>query len=958
MNLLRSFGLLLAIVLFAPTTVQAQSTYTWNGGSGGSWGDGTGGWLDPGNNAVNWSNFTSLIAEFAGTGPTTVTVNAGGVMVYGLSFAADGYIISGGAITFADISGVGGTTGQVAVGTGFTATINSSIGGSSALLKTGAGTLVLGAANSYIGGTVVSAGTLLLSGSATLGSSGSGFSVNNNATLDLGGTTQIVGSVNGSGANGLVGSLLNGTLNLNGNNMFVRSGTVSANLTGGGGSRLWIGGDTTATVLLGGVNTINYFDTHSTIIGHPLTGDVGIVRIISPTALGPASQEAQLFTGTLDLNGQTNITAGNLAFFSGGNSRLVNGNATTPASHTGTIELLAANTDFRGPGNISVAGVVFGPGGFNKSEAGTLTFQNAANSYTGTTILTGGILNVASLSNYGVDGGLGNRPSDPDNNDIGLLFRGGTLQYTGSTPQSTNRTLRVSTDGGGGTIDASGSNPSAILTFNAATTPNFWENGGNRTLTLTGTNTGANTLGIIVPDIPGVTTSAITKDGPGTWHLTRANTYRGITTFAAGILNVASLSDYDADGALGNRPSGVDGGENVGLLFRGGTLQYTGSTPQSTNRTFRLSTIGGGGTIDASGTNPSATLTFNAATTPNYWENPGSRTLTLTGTNTGANTLAMVIPDIPGATTSGITKTGPGTWFVNAPNTYRGPTLINDGILRIQNATALGIGGFDGITKTDVAGTGTLEIDGSFTIDEHFHFGGSGAGGIGAVRVVSGSTTFTTSNAFDDNGSGTAVINVLAGASLTFGNVMYSDAQAGLTKIGSGTLILGAANTYPVGTNINGGTLQLGATNAIPSTGTVRLSGGTLRTGATTGFSNNAGILNVNGTGTIELGTGSHTLNFAAFDSTNFTGLTIFGWTGDTGLPGTQGRITFTDPSALTPFLATIQFDGFAMGALIIGGNELVPVPEPLGLLAAGFAGAWVLRRCKVRRKGFRNNVD
>ena len=278
-------ALTVAFLLTTGQPVSAQSTYTWNGGAAGSWDDAGAGWLN-GVTAASWSNSTSLVASFTGTAPTLVTVNAGGLTTYGLSFTADGYVLSGGTLTLADPSGVGGTVGAISVATGNTATINCVIAGSNGLVANGGGALVLGGANTYSGGTTVNGGTLTLTAGTTLGGPGTSLSVNNNATLDLGGTTQVVGQVNNGGSGGAVGTITNGTLNLNGNNFFFKSGTLNADLTGGGNSRLWFGGDNTATILFGGVNTVDYSDHHSLIIGHPVTGDAGVIMLTSPTAWG------------------------------------------------------------------------------------------------------------------------------------------------------------------------------------------------------------------------------------------------------------------------------------------------------------------------------------------------------------------------------------------------------------------------------------------------------------------------------------------------------------------------------------------------------------------------------------------------------------------------------------------------------------------------------------------------
>src|SRR5206468_712613 len=84
-------------------------------------------------------------------------------------------------------------------------TINNAIGGPFSLTKTGAATLILGAANSY-NGTTVSAGILRLSGAGTLGST-TGLLTVNGGTLDLNGTNQTVGALTGSGGIGIENTL-------------------------------------------------------------------------------------------------------------------------------------------------------------------------------------------------------------------------------------------------------------------------------------------------------------------------------------------------------------------------------------------------------------------------------------------------------------------------------------------------------------------------------------------------------------------------------------------------------------------------------------------------------------------------------------------------------------------------------------------------------------------------------
>ena len=197
----------------------------------------------------------------------------------------------------------------------------------------------------------------------------------------------------------------------------------------------------------------------------------------------------------------------------------------------------------------------------------------------------------------------------------------------------------------------------------------------------------------------GDTSLSLIKTGVGTLTMSGLSDYSGITVFAGGIINAAFLADNGMPSSLG-LGTGDTNNDRIGLLFRGGVLKYTGSSAQTTNRAIRLSTAGGGGTIDASGSSPDATLVFSRSQMPNWWEEPGARTLTLTGINTGENTLAAGINDLPGATSINISKEGLGTWVLAGAGNYLGGTDIKAGTLIAERSTALGTGGLNGATMT------------------------------------------------------------------------------------------------------------------------------------------------------------------------------------------------------------------------------------------------------------------
>lgn len=328
----------------------------------------------------------------------------------------------------------------------------------------------------------------------------------------------------------------------------------------------------------------------------------------------------------LQFNGIT-FNAGASAFTFNGNGITLGGNLLNNSTNLQTINLPIVMTTLRtvqtvtGGGNITLGGVLAGAGGYAAAGVGTVTITGT-NTFTGVQDIGNGaanaistVVNVASLSDYGVPSSIGARTAVADvatGSGIGLHFRSGTLQYTGSTPQSTNREIRILNGTTAGTIDASGADPSATLSFtHTGVNKNLFDTAGTRTLTLTGTNTGNNSFSIQLTD-QGANFTSLQKAGAGTWRIANTdNSYRGETIFAGGILNVASVSDYGVNSSIGGRllsdeTTTVTG---VSLHFRGGTLQYTGSTPQSTNRNIRILN-GNGGTIDASGAVPSATLSL------------------------------------------------------------------------------------------------------------------------------------------------------------------------------------------------------------------------------------------------------------------------------------------------------------------------------------------------------------
>jgi len=150
----------------------------------------------------------------------------------------------------------------------------------------------------------------------------------------------------------------------------------------------------------------------------------------------------------------------------------------------------------------------------------------------------------------------------------------------------------------------------------------------------------------------------------------------------------------------------------------------------------------------------------------------------------GSATLTVNSGDYAGTVggTGGLTKTGAGTLTLSGTNTYTGTTTINAGTLALSNGTA-------------IADSGTVSLANA-----------SGA----TLQLNSGETI----GALSGGGAGGGNVN-LQGNTLTVGSGSYagviSGAGGGLTKTGTGTLILGGtgSNSFTGTTTVTGGTLML-----------------------------------------------------------------------------------------------------------------------------------------------------
>ena len=356
----------------------------------------------------------------------------------------------------------------------------------------------------------------------------------------------------------------------------------------------------------------------------------------------------------------------------------------------------------------------------------------------------------------------------------GLTTTGGVLDLHGFSLTVGNSNALPSLSGTGGTITDNSTAGSTTLTVQQS-----------------GSTTYSGAL------LDGASTSiALVTAGAGTLTLAGSNGYSGGTTVSGGILQVGNSA------ALGN--AAVPG---------------IGAYPL---------TVATGGTLDLHGYNPTVgALTGNASGL--ITNLAGSTTSTLTTNTATATTFAGTIWN--NGSMINLVKTGTGSLALTGTSTYSGTTSINQGTLQFTSMAALG---------NPSAGNGTINLGGGATLQ----FIGAHANTTRAINLTGNAAIDASgpnqSDVFQLSGTANSVTytggsgdNLTLQGSSAVGGVVHTAMNLGngsLTKAGSGTWELDAANTYSGGTIINAGTLVLGNPNGglALGSGPVNITGGTL----------------------------------------------------------------------------------------------------------------------------------
>ena len=812
---------------------------------------------------------------------TTGTIGSGTITLNGGTLTTTAAIQ-----TLTNAIAIGSSNGTVKTANALT--LSGTVSGSGALTKDGAGTVTLSGANTYTGTTTVSAGTLTLNGGSAIADAGA-VTVNSGATLTLS-AGETIGSLTGSGS-----------VTLGANTLTVALSSGSATFSGAIGGTGGLTKTGTGTLTLSGTNT---YSGATTVSGGGLTVSGG-------SAISNSSAVAVDSGATLTLS--ANETIGSLA----GAGSVALGSYTLSTGASG------ASTTF--------SGVLSGSGNLAKGGSGTLTLSGA-NTYTGTTSISGGTLSVTDATNIGSGT---------------LTIDLGTLAITGTGASFANA---ITAGTGGATISVSNTATlTGVVGGSGALTKT-----GTGTLTLSGTNTysGVTTVSTGTLAVSGASaiadTGAVTVSSGATLELGAAETIGSLSGAGSVTLGGHTLTVNLSGGAT--TFSGAIGGTGgltktgTGTLTLSGANTYTGATTVSGGF---LTTLGGSAIGDSSAVTveSGATLILAAAETIGSLAGAGSVTLLDTLTTGADNSTSSFSGVLSG--TGGLTKTGTGTLTLSGANSYTGTTSVSGGILSVTGGSAIAdggavtvnsgatlnllaaetigslagagsvtlgantltaggnngsttfsgaISGSGGLTK---AGTGTLTLSGTNTYTGATTLsgggltvsGGSAIGDTSAVSVGTGTTLTLSSDETIGSLAGAGSVTLGANTLTAGGNngsTTFSGAisgSGGLTKAGTGTLTLSGTNTYTGATTLSGGGLTVSGGSAIGDTSAVSVG-----TGTTLTLSSDETIGSLAGAGTVAIGANTLTTG-ADNSSTTFSG--AFTGTGTMGLDGT-GTLTLS----------------------------------------------------------------
>jgi fibronectin-binding autotransporter adhesin len=765
-------------------------------GGAGTWNLGSTNWTDsPGSTNGAW---LGGFATFEGA-PGVVTIDNGGgaVTASGLQFAVDGYSVGGGTLTLTGASPdvrVGDGTG---LGAAYTAIIGSVVAGSTGLVKTDLGKLILTGHNTFTGGLAIDAGAVQVGADANLGdptnavsfaggnliatssfATSRAFNIASGANIVLGGGVTLTdhGAVTGSAALNKTGA---GLLILDGASSYHGAATVSGgelriNATFAGGVTVASGATLSGGGTIAGAVTVNGGGVLAGAAGQTLaSGALSLSNTSSiDVALGaPSAGPLFQVNGNLTLDGVLNITN------AGGFGQGVYGLIDYTGSLTDNGLTIGATPPGTPNGVLSVQTGVANQVNLIYTAAAPLQFWNGS-----TLAPTGTIVGGAGTWKLGptnwTDAAGANSGAWPGGFGV-FLGAPGVVTVDNSGGGVTATGLQFAVDGysvGGGTLTLTGGSPDVRVGDGTA-------NGAGYTAT----------IGAVVAG------SGLIKTDLGTLVLTGANTYAGGATIAGGTLSVSADANFGAAGTA--------------VTLNGGNLSVTGSF--ASGRDVVMATTGAINIASGAVLN----LTAGVSGAGPFLNKTGAGQLTLSGASSYSGAVSV------NAGTLEVDSSLAGHVLVQTGGTLRGdgsiagPTAVDGALVGVAgqqltfNSLALAPTADVDVSLGAPSASALFVDNGALTLDGALNVTDAGGFGAGLYRIIDYTGALT------DNGLdiGTVPNNVSAS------NLAVQTSIAGQVNLiySAGALqFWNGATVTPAGTVVGGsGTWNAGADNWTDSGG-------------------------------------------------------------------------------------------------------------------------------------------
>ena len=567
------------------------------------------------------------------------------------------------------------------------------------LIKSGAGVMLLSAANTFSGTTSITGGTLTVANPLAL----------QNSTVNLTNNNSLAFSVSAGTLGGLGGSA-----NVNLGSAALAIGNNGANTTYSG----VMSGGAGLTKIGGGMTTLtaaqNYAVSTTVSAGTLQLGAANVLPVSLPLVLAPGT--------SLDLNGGAQQLPALSDATPGTGGTILNSLASTPGTLTvetagsstfsgqisgGTVNFVMAGTGVQslaGNNNNLGTGLVAVNGGtlqIAQSTASLTAGQMIVN--TATVVQPFGTVTLSAYVNGALTvGGTSGMTAN-------YIMSSGTLNATSTESYGA---IGVGTNGSAGTFTQTGG-----LVKAQGYVPIGRDTGGVGVYSITG--------GTLMADDPadGACSVEIGESGLGTLSISGG----GFVSSATAI--VLGYGSHGAGTGTINLGSGVNSGGTLS------TVQINVPTGQPS----AIGTLNFNGGVLLAHTSASSTLLSNI-TNANVLAggaiiNSNGQNITVSQALTHASALGAT-PD------GGLTKAGAGTLTLTATQSYTGPTVVSGGVLKLQGpqvATGASIGvHFEGNGGT---GSGNLAAN------------GAGQGATMNNWMNLSATTFTSATALTDNNS-------------------------------------------------------------------------------------------------------------------------------------------------------------------------------------------------------------